>query len=372
MPNAILLVGDSDQNANLYYATHFLAEGVVYFSVDGKGTLITSGMEAGRARKEAQVDEIKTLEDYNFMTILKETEDRRRALPIVIARALKDSGVSEVAVDARFPLMMAEYLRGEGIELHVDPELLEAQRRQKSPEEIAAIEEAQRINERVTGKAIEMFAQSEVHNGILHYNGIPLTSERVRTDMEIDFLKDGMENSHGMIVAGGKDAADPHSSGAGPFRAGEAIVMDIFPRSKKTRYWADMTRTISKGEPSDELMKMYETVRRSQEAAFAQIRAGANGKDVHDAVVEVLKEAGYDGTNGGPRMNHSTGHGVGLSIHEAPGLGYTDVELLENEVVTVEPGLYDPEIGGVRIEDMVVVTRDGYRNLTQFPKTFVI
>jgi Xaa-Pro aminopeptidase len=349
-----------------------VSEGLVYFEAGGKGTLLTGGMEAGRARKQAKVDQIQTLEDYDFMKILQETEDRRRAFPIVIARALKDSGVTDVAVDPRFPLMTAEYLRAEGINLRVDPELLEGQRRQKTEDEIAAIEEAQRANERVTGKAIEMIAQSEVHNGTLHFNGIPLTSERVRTEMEIDFLKEGMENSHGMIVAGGKDAADPHSSGSGSFRAGEAIVMDIFPRSKKTRYWADMTRTVSKGQPSDELMKMYETVLRSQEAAFAQIKAGANGKDVHDAVVEVLKEAGYDRPEGGPRMNHSTGHGVGLAIHEAPGLGYTDVELLENDVVTVEPGLYDPQIGGIRIEDMVVVTKDGYRNLTNFPKDFVI
>jgi Xaa-Pro aminopeptidase len=372
MSDPMLLIGDSDTNANLYYKTHFVAESMVYFQANGTGTLITSGMEAGRARKQARVDEIRTLEDYDFKKVLQETDDRRRAFPIVIARALKDAGLTEVKVESRFPLLMAEYLRAEGIDLRVDPELLETARRQKTPDEIAAIEEAQRANERVTGKAVEMFAQSEVRNGILHYNGIPLTSERIRTEMEIDFLKEGMENSHGMIVAGGKDAADPHSSGSGPFRAGEAIVMDIFPRSKTSRYWADMTRTISKGQPSDELMRMYETVLRCQEAAFGQIRAGANGKDVHDAVVEVLKEAGYDRPDGGPRMNHSTGHGVGLDIHEAPGLGFTDVELLENDVVTVEPGLYDPEIGGIRIEDMVVVTKDGFRNLTNFPKEFVI
>ncbi len=372
MSDAILLIGDSEQNANLYFKTHFLAEMVIYFEVDGKGTLITSSMEAGRAEKQAQVDTIRTLEDYDFMKILKELEDRQRAVPVVIARALKDSGVTEVVVEPRFPLGTGENLRREGIEVRVDPELLVPERRQKSPAEIAAIEDAQRANERVTGKAVDMIRQSEERNGILHYNGIPLTSERVRTDMEIDFLREGFENSHGMIVAGGKDAADPHSSGEGPLRARQAIVMDIFPRSKKTRYWADMTRTVSKGEPSEELMKMYDAVLRSQEAAFAQIKAGANGNDVHEAVVEVLKEAGYNREDGGPRMNHSTGHGVGLSIHEAPGLGYTDVELRENEVVTVEPGLYDPEIGGIRIEDMVVVTKDGYRNLTHFPKEFVI
>jgi Xaa-Pro aminopeptidase len=148
--------------------------------------------------------------------------------------------------------------------------------------------------------------------------------------------------------------------------------MDIFPRSKSTKYWADMTRTVVKGQPSDELMKMYETVLRSQEAAFGQIRAGATGKAVHDAVVEVLKEAGYNREDGGPVMNHSTGHGVGIDIHEAPGVGFGDTELLVGDVITIEPGLYDPSIGGIRIEDMVVVTADGYRNLTQFPKDFVI
>lgn len=372
MANALLLIGDSEQNANLYFKTHFLAEGLIYFEADGKGTLITSSMEKGRAEKQARIDDIRTLEDYDFMEIIKDLDDRQRAVPIVIARALKDSGVDSVSVDPRFPLGIGENLRREGIDVQVDPDFLEAERRQKTPEEIGFVEEAQRANERVTGRAIQMIRDSEERNGVLQYNGIPLTSERVRTEMEIDFLREGMENSHGMIVAGGTDAADPHSSGYGPLRPRQAIVMDIFPRSKKTRYWADMTRTVSKGTPSDALMKMYEAVLRSQEAAFGQIKAGANGKDVHDAVVEVLKEAGYNRDDGGPRMNHSAGHGVGLAIHEAPGLGFTDVVLKENDVVTVEPGLYDPQIGGIRIEDMVVVTRDGYRNLTDFPKEFVL
>lgn len=372
MSDGILLIGDSEQNPNLYFKTHFLAEMMVYIESGGKGTLLVSSMEEGRARKQARVDEIRTLEDYDFMKVAQELDDRHRALPIVIARALKDRGIGDVSVEARFPLMTGENLRREGVDVRVDPDLLQMQRRQKTPEEIAAIEEAQRANERVTGRAVDMIRRSEERNGILHYNGIPLTSERVRTDMEIDFLKEGMDSSHGMIVAGGAEAADPHASGSGPLKAREAIVMDIFPRSKKTRYWADMTRTVSRGEPSEVLLKMYDAVLRSQEAAFAQIKAGANGKDVHDAVVEVLREAGFNNDEGGPRMNHSTGHGVGLAIHEAPGLGYTDVELCENDVVTVEPGLYDPEIGGIRIEDMVVVTRDGYRNLTNFPKDFVL
>src|SRR5690242_9792139 len=194
-------------------------------------------MEAGHAAKEAQVDEIRTLEDYDFMKLFTEMEDRHRALPVVIACALRDKGLSDVAVEARFPLLTAEYLRQEGINLHVDPQLLEIQRRQKSAEEVAAIEAAQRANERVTARVLDMIRQSEERNGVLYYNGIPLTSERIRTAMEIGFLKEGMETPHGMVVAGGRDGADPHSRNPGPLKAREAIVMDIFPRDKQTRYW---------------------------------------------------------------------------------------------------------------------------------------
>jgi Xaa-Pro aminopeptidase len=369
---AMLLMGDSDYNANLYYKTHFLAEGLIYLEIDGRGIILTSPMEEGRASKEASVSEIQTMDQYGLRDLMKEFNDRQKAFTQVLVRFIREAGADRVRVDSSFPALRADSLRAEGVEVEIDPELLVMERRQKSPQEIAAIEEAQRANERATARGIDLLRQSEAHGGTLHYNGVPLTAERLRLEVEIALVKEDMDISASPITAPGKQAADPHSLGSGPLCAGEAIVLDVFPRSKKTRYWADMTRTVVKGTPSQELQRMYDTVLRGQEAALAQIRAGANGKDVHRAVEEVFEQAGYAGEGPGPRYIHSTGHGVGLDIHEAPGLGSIDNELLENEVVTVEPGLYDPEIGGIRIEDMVVVTSDGYRNLTHFSKEFEV
>jgi Xaa-Pro aminopeptidase len=221
------------------------------------------------------------------------------------------------------------------------------------------------------GRAIEILAESEDLHGVLHFGGIPLTSERLRAEIEVALTREGMDTSASPIVAGGPGAADPHWLGSGPLRPGEAIVLDVFPRSKANRYWADMTRTVAKGDPGELVRRMYAAVLRAQEAALAEIRAGANGRDVHAAVQAVFAEEGFAGEDG-PRYIHGTGHGVGLEIHEGPALTSMDVELREGDVVTVEPGLYDPAVGAVRIEDLVVVTQDGCRNLTRFPKQLEI
>jgi Xaa-Pro aminopeptidase len=186
----------------------------------------------------------------------------------------------------------------------------------------------------------------------------------------MDLLRENLVSEVDLIVAGGPAAADPHAHGDGALRWGEAIVMDIFPRSRSSRYFADITRTVVKGEPSGELRSMYQAVMDAQAAALDRVRAGANGADIHRAVLDVFQAAGYDGRPERPSMPHGTGHGLGLDIHEAPRVGEIDVELLEDEVITIEPGLYHPDIGGVRVEDTVAVTRDGYRNLTTMSKRF--
>ena len=184
----------------------------------------------------------------------------------------------------------------------------------------------------------------------------------------------------GTIVAGGPQGADPHERGHGPLKAGESIIVDIFPVDLSTRYYSDMTRTFVKGEPDDGLQEMYDAVLESQEAALSMVKAGVSGKDVHNRVAEVLHAAGYktnvhDQEEGKPLTEgffHGTGHGVGLEIHEAPRVSLAEDRLIAGDVISVEPGVYDPEIGGVRIEDLVVVTEDGCRNLTGFSKRFVI
>ena len=174
------------------------------------------------------------------------------------------------------------------------------------------------------------------------------------------------------IVACGADGADPHDRGSGPLDAEESIVVDIFPRDKETGYHADMTRTFLKGEASEELRERYEITREAHGAALDAVEAGATGADVHDAVCDVYEEAGYATLRDDPSTEtgfiHGTGHGIGLDVHELPRLNPTGGELEAGQVITIEPGLYDPDVGGIRIEDLVVVTEDGYENLTDYPK----
>ncbi len=373
MSHAVLLVGDSMSNQNLYYKTHFLAgDPFIFLERDGQGLLVVSAMERGRAEQESSVSQIGTFDDYGFRELRRQLGSSGEAFARMLPRIIREGGVDRVTVEPTFPVYYADLLRQEGIGLEVDPELFERERRRKSSEEVEAVREAQAAAERATQRAIDMMAASQVHDGVLYLDGAPLTSERLTEAVELSLMHDNMETTHGSILAAGPGGANPHFAGAGPIHVGEAVVMDIFPRGKKSRYFGDMTRTVVKGEPGATLRKMYDTVLRAQEVALGMIAPGVNGRDVHEAVEGVFEEAGFAGEGPGPRYIHGTGHGVGLEIHESPGMGGMDMDLRQGDIVTVEPGLYDPEIGGVRIEDTVVVTPDGYRNLTEFPKEFVV
>jgi Xaa-Pro aminopeptidase len=194
--------------------------------------------------------------------------------------------------------------------------------------------------------------------------------------IEITLLSQGCE-APDIIIACGKGSSDPHWQGEGELLADEPIVIDMVPRSKKERYYSDMTRTVVRGTPSDELKDMYSAVLDSQVAAINKIKAGVSGSEIHNVVCDVLEERGYEtarGKNGEVTEGfiHSTGHGVGLDIHEGPNLSESGRELKAGCVVTVEPGLYYKNIGGVRIEDVVVVTQGGCKNLTMFEKNLVL
>ena len=192
-------------------------------------------------------------------------------------------------------------------------------------------------------------------------------------DVKVQVLKmmeKGCTAEH-TIVACGVDACDPHQVGTGPLRANEPIIFDIFPRSSDTRYFADMSRTVVKGTATDELKRLYDTVLEGQVLGISRVRSGANGKDIHEEIVALFEKRGYQTGRVNGRMQgffHGTGHGVGLDIHEPPSISRRDCVLQTGEVVTVEPGLYYPDIGAVRIEDMVLVEENGCRNLTTYPK----
>ncbi len=367
----ILLVSESFHNADMYYATKFQApDRFVYFCSGAKETLLVSVMEQGRAKKESCVKDVRTTDDYGYTERLKELKDQDRALAATITSFLTGNGVKSVVVPKDFQLHLADLLRSSGIEVNAAEKLFDKKREVKTPEEIELIKQAQRVNEKGLKRAIDMIKRSEPREGVLYYKGKPLTAEMLQREIELTFVKNGCD-ANDTITACGPRSADPHFVGEGPVMANQPIVLDLFPYSKKTRYFADMTRTVVRGQASPKLKEMYALVLEAQQIAIAAIKPGVTGKYVNDLVCEHFEKHGYGTTHTKSKTGfiHSTGHGVGIEIHEGPWIGESGLEPLQaGNVVTAEPGLYLPEIGGVRIEDMVVVTEKGCIDITRFPK----
>lgn len=377
----LLVIGAPEHDAAAHHLSGFLApDAVIVLRIGGKRILAVSAMEYGRAEREARVDELLSFDEFGVNKLARELKSGSKAFAAAVADLLEkhDAAGSPVHVPPTLAVAYADELRARGLTVTPDAKLFAGLRRRKTEAEIRHIEATQRLVEEACAHAVEVLREAEVGgDGTLLWQGEALTSEVLRSEIDVLLLRRGC-TAQNTIVAGGAQAADPHERGSGPLKAGEAIVVDIFPHDATSRYYADMTRTFVKGEPSEELQKMYDAVLESQEAALAMIRAGVDGKDVHTKVSEVLHGAGYktlvhDQKEGEPLREgfmHGTGHGVGLEIHEPPRLSITDDELFPGDVVTVEPGVYYPEVGGIRIEDLVVVTEDGCRNLTRFPKEF--
>jgi len=339
-------------------------------------------MEYGRAKREARAEEVLSFDELNVMNLARELKSGGRALAAAAANLLEKLGAtgSPVAVPPTLGVVYADELRARGLTVTPEAKLFADLRRVKTEQEISYIETTQRAVEEACAHAVRILRESGVSvDGTLLHEGEPLTSERLRFEIDTELLRRGCAAS-GTITAGGAQTADPHERGHGPLKAGDPIILDIFPADKTTRYYADMTRTFVKGEPGEELQKMYDAVLESQEAALAMIGPGVNGRDIHKKVSDILHEAGYktfvhDQRPGEPLQEgfiHGTGHGVGLEIHESPRVSIADEKLIPGDVVTIEPGLYYRRIGGIRIEDLVVVTENGCRNLTNFPKEFRI
>ena len=356
------MLGTSKNDPDLFYATKFDApDPVAAVAMPGGEVLLLVGdMELGRARRAAAgTCRVETAGTLGLAS------DAASGPVAALREALLQEGVFAVSVGDGFPVGAARDLEGAGIEVVPVPASPFAKAREtKAPEEIAAIRASQRAAraaERALGAAIREAEPDDC--GRLVLGGALLTSERARGIVRETLLAHGTMDFDGTIVAGGVQAADPHEAGRGPLQAGRWIVADIFPRSLSTGYWGDMTRTFRHGRVSPELRRMYDAVAEAQKAGIAAVRPGASGAEVHAAVCAVFESRGFrtgkDATGRPYGFIHSTGHGVGLEIHEAPRLSPSGGRLRPGMVVTVEPGLYYPGVGGVRIEDTVLVVPSG-------------
>jgi len=271
---------------------------------------------------------------------------------------------------------LAMQLRDLGIKVKAKPGSFLPEREKKSADEVKKISAALMMAEVGLAEAMQALKSAKIgKNRRLIYHNAPLTSEKLRSIIGTAIMQANGLASH-TIVAGGLQGCDPHEQGHGPLRANEPIILDVFPRSQKTGYFGDITRTVVKGRASEAVRKLYDTVFRGQKAAFQLMRSGMQTARVHQAVQELFTREGYKTGKIDGRMQgffHGTGHGLGLEIHEPPRMGQTSKGVLKaGQVVTVEPGLYYPGIGGVRLEDVALVTGNGPRNLTQFEKVLEV
>ncbi|PYK35562.1 MAG: aminopeptidase P family protein [Verrucomicrobia bacterium] len=367
-----LIVAASEIDPDMLYATKFWApDPFIFLQRNGKRTLVLSDLEIDRGRKQADADEF-----IMFSELEREVQGKSKKAPPyekVLAHFLKKRGVKSAVVPANFPLGYMGELAANKVRVRATSGLFWPEREAKSNNEFAMIGQALRITEKGLKRAIEVLKASKAGSGKrLRWNGKTLTSEMLRAEIDSAILRAGGIPT-GTIVAGGDQACDPHERGFGPLYADSLIILDVFPRDAKTGYFGDMTRTVLRGRASDAQRKLWNTVKAGQALALKKVKAGVDGMTIHKAIQEFFARRGFPTTiRKGRRVGffHGTGHGLGLEIHEHPRL--QKVTLKDRQVLTVEPGLYYPGLGGVRVEDVVLVTKTGCRILSRFPKQLEI
>ncbi|HEY6166581.1 MAG TPA: Xaa-Pro peptidase family protein, partial [Verrucomicrobiae bacterium] len=352
----------------------FAPDPFIYLRVAGKPIIVVSDMEIDRARRQAAHCRVLALARYTRR--LRKKGAKKTSFAGVIHLLLRERRLKKILVPSDFPHGLARQLRDLGVKVRAKDGAFFPERERKTADEIKKISAALMMAEVGLAEGIQVLKNSRIgRDRRLMYHGVPLTSEKLQAVINIAIIQAGGIANH-TIVAGGRQACDPHERGHGVLRAHEPIIIDIFPRSQRTGYFGDITRTVVKGRAIEPVRRLYHTVLHGQEIAFRQLRAGAKGADVHAKVQEYFKSQGYKTGRKQGRMQgffHGTGHGLGLEIHEAPRVSATtDDVLVAGNVVTVEPGLYYAGIGGVRLEDVALITHNGARNLTKFEKVLEV
>ena len=368
--NSLLIVAASESDANMLYGTAFFApDPFIFFQHRGRKYVVMSDLEIDRAKRQADVDTVLSLSRY-----AAEARKRGRRAPNtadIIELIFREKGIRRAAVPATFPTLLADELRSRGFTLDVKRDPFFDGREKKSDDEVKKIRDSLAAAEAGLEAGIAAVKKSRIgRDRYLYLNGSRLTSETLKSIVNTAIMSRGWVPSH-TIIASGDQCCDPHNEGSGPIKADSSIIFDIFPRSQKTGYFGDLSRTIVRGRASERLKEAYVTVQAGQQIAYRDIRNGANGKAIHQKILDLFARRGFPTGKIDGRMQgffHGTGHGLGLDIHEPPRISPVEATLRTGHVVTVEPGLYYLGMGGVRLEDVVVVTPKGNRNLTRAPQ----
>jgi Xaa-Pro aminopeptidase len=369
----ILILADSIRSPEMRHEVPLpVPDAFLYAEHAGRRVVVVSSLESQRVGEADPGLEVIPLESLGIDQLLLDGMKPSQAMLQVYARACEELGLERASVPATFPLELADRLRASGIELEVDRDQFDLRRRRKSATEIAGLRRAQHACEAALDVAREMLRSATV-NGTLVLDGAPLTSERIKAEVDRVFTANGVVADE-FIVAHGPQTAIGHEMGHGPILPGEPITFDLFPRDRETGVYTDMTRTYVVGDVSDELREFHTLCKEALERVVAAVKPGVNGRALFEIPCSLFAEHGYPTqltkqpgevlTSG---FFHSLGHGVGLEVHERPWLGRVGDDLVAGDVIALEPGLYRPGLGGVRLEDIAIVTDDGIDVVTDYP-----
>jgi Xaa-Pro aminopeptidase len=368
----VLIYADSMHDASMRHEVPVpVPDPFLYLERNGDRHAVVTSFEVSRLEPAGIIAH--PYEEFGYDELLAQGLPRSEVILRTLENAVEKLGVEEAIVPPLFPLGLADRLRARGVELTPDREFFSERRRVKNETELEGIRKAQRGTEAAMAAAREMLRDAATSNGTVTLDGEPLTSERIKARI-IEVFNEHNLVSDEMIVAHGGQAASGHDMGSGPIAPGEPVVIDLFPRDRETGCYADMTRTFVVGEIPDELAEYHRLVHEALRKSLEAVKGGAQGRELYELVCDVFHEAGYPtqlskqpGEVLSSGFFHGLGHGVGLEVHEPPWLSRDPSQLVAGDVITLEPGLYREGFGGVRLEDLVLVTDDGAENLTDFP-----
>jgi Xaa-Pro aminopeptidase len=370
----VLIYADTFRSPELRHEVPIgIPDPFLYAEKAGTKHIVIGSMEIARLR-EVGGYELHGTEEYGADELIAQGLSRSDVREQVVLRAVRALGITTAFVPETFPLWAADVIRSGGVELATSSTLFDNRRRSKAHAELAGIRRAQHAAEAGMGAARDLLHRAEPGTGGLVVDGEALTCERVKAAIVAAFVAHGA-TSDDCIVARGAQAAVGHDMGSGQIQAGETVVIDLWPRDMESFCFADMTRTFVVGEVAADVAEWHRLCKQALDQAISEIRPGADGRAIFDGTCDLFEAAGEPTQRtkqpGVPLVDgffHGLGHGVGLEVHEEPGLGLTSKDKLQvGDVVTVEPGLYRQGYGGVRLEDLVLVTEDGAENLTHFP-----
>ena len=379
MPD-VLIIADTIRSPELRHEVPLaVPDPFFYAEVGGKRSVVVSSLESGRISELGTDLQVLTYEDAGIDGLLKRGLDAYVLDRELYLGACRQLGLESATTPDGFPLGYADHLRANGIELTSDQRFFDERRRVKTEHELAGIRRACRAVEAGVAVGVEMLRGASRSNGVLTLNGEPLTCERIQLEVERAFGERGAAAEE-FVVSHGAQTATGHETGSGPIASDDVVLFDLFPRDRESGCYSDFTRTFSVGRQSEELAEYHRLAKEALDLAVGAVKPGVKGSDIHRLVCDFFHEHGHktqlhkeEGESLVDGYFHATGHGVGLEVHERPGVGRVESEpLVEGDVIALEPGLYRHGYGGVRVEDLLLVTADGAEVLTHYPYHFEI